>query len=310
MLYVYLTSFLLFLLFSIISCDDQFLKIPVTINDNGIPTISIDIGIPHQSFSFLLSSTLSGVLIISNKNTMGGYDETKSHSFKSLEPIKLSYIEANAEGRIAKDSLTINTPGHMILYSDYKFVLIDQVSEPFYFKGAIGFEYQTPKGDTLSLFKRLYNDNMLYRNVFYMEKTEKETNLILGAYPNYYVKKSKYPYCDLIKKEDGEPNTLWQCNLHLIYFDDFTMNIVNEPVTFSIGDKYNCVNNELYEIIKKRVFTDAMQNKICYEKENKRYNQIVCRSTFQFDDNLIISYIIDKMNIKYNIKNLFVEKDE
>lgn len=60
----------------------------------------------------------------------------------------------------------------------------------------------------------------------------------------------------------------------------------------------------------KRVFTDAMQNKICYEKENKRYNQIVCRSTFQFDDNLIISYIIDKMNIKYNIKNLFVEKDE
>ena len=86
-------SFVSYIFYSIISCDDQFLKIPVTINDNGIPTISIDIGIPHQSFSFLLSSTLSGVLIISNKNTMGGYDETKSHSFKSLEPIKLSYID-------------------------------------------------------------------------------------------------------------------------------------------------------------------------------------------------------------------------
>ena len=82
MLYVYLTSFLLF---SIISCDEQFLRIPVTINENGIPTISIELGIPHQSFSFLLSSTLSGVLIISNKNTIGGYDETQSHSFKSLE---------------------------------------------------------------------------------------------------------------------------------------------------------------------------------------------------------------------------------
>ena len=151
---------------------------------------------------------------------------------------------------------------------------------------------------------------MLYRNVFYMEKKEKETNLILGAYPNYYVKKSKYPYCDLIQKENGEPNTLWQCNLHLIYFDDFTMNIVNEYVTFSIGDNYNCVSNESYGIIKKRIFADAMQSKLCYEKKNKRYEQIVCRSTFQFENNMIISYIIDKMNIKYNINNLFIDKDE
>ena len=88
------------------------------------------------------------------------------------------------------------------------------------------------------------------------------------------------------------------------------MNIVNEYVTFSIGDNYNCVSNESYEIIKKRIFTDAMQSKLCYEKKNKRYEQIVCRSTFQFENNMIISYIIDKMNIKYNIKNLFVEKDE
>lgn len=304
-------SIFFILIFALTYChEDTNFEFIVKRNELGILSIPIKVGSSKQLFEAHISTTLSHVFFMSESVVRGGFDESKSTSFTSIQPASFPSIKAISKGRIVKDALTLENEGQVIMIKDFSFFEIDELKELFFYKAAIGFEYQPQKGEEhLSFMKRLYDEKLLYKNMFYLVKKQDKVKLYIGVPPPFYKRENKFKSCSLLKHKGGIPNPFWQCNLNIVYFDESSFFRFNNPITFSIGDNYNCVSFSLYNYVKNRFFTQGIQEKKCFEKSNGSFF-ITCGATFELNTEEVISYLIDGINIKIKIKDLFLEISE
>lgn len=153
--------------------EDTNFEFIVKRNELGILSIPIKIGSSKQLFEAHISTTFSHVFFMSESVVRGGFDESKSTSFTSIQPASFPSIKAISKGRLVKDALTLENEGQIVMIKDFSFFEIDELKELFFYKAAIGFEYQPQKGEEhLSFMKRLYDEKLLYKNMFYLEKNK------------------------------------------------------------------------------------------------------------------------------------------
>ena len=228
-------------------------------NQNGVPSLVLALGTPPQQFNFYISTILSKLYIIQkNKEVKNAYDSKSSSTFQcsNYETIRLPYFGSNIKGIEGKDTLTLFSN---LKINSFPFMLITEGHPGYYYNGTIGLPYQEKEDKDYSLLYQLSINGLIDYQVFYIKRTGDKLNFIIGEYPLLF--KQHYKECQLMKRtKDGELNKKWMCNLHSIFFDNYKMFYIDEPISFSIGGNIFCVSKEFYEYIVMNFFEKAIAN--------------------------------------------------
>ena len=310
---LYLTSFLLFLLFyipsSIQTNTDEAKEIVfnLDINEYGVPSIQLSLGTPPRKYKFFISTIISRLYIAESED---GYIPSLSSTFENDEGglIELPDLGRDVKGKKVRDTLSFNNNYQM---TKFPFVLLKKGDVNYYYKGSLGLEYQsvTDEDDDFSFINNLYRKNIINFFIFYIQhdKRDNTKKLIFGTAPiNSFITR-KFKTCKLRKRDKiGNLNISWQCFLNSVYFDDNSLYTVEQPISFSIGGNIMCVNKEIYDVVKKKYFSQAISSGTCWEKEESNRHFIKCQNEFSLNEDAYIALVFGKWNIKLNINSLFL----
>ena len=275
-------------------------------NQNGVPSLVLALGTPPQQFNFYISTILSKLYIIQkNKEVKNAYDSKSSSTFQcsNYETIRLPYFGFNIKGIEGKDTLTLFSN---LKINSFPFMLITEGHPGYYYNGTIGLPYQEKEDKDYSLLYQLSINGLIDYQVFYIKRTGDKLNFIIGEYPLLF--KQHYKECQLMKRtKDGELNKKWMCNLHSIFFDNYKMFYIDEPISFSIGGNIFCVSKEFYEYIVMNFFEKAIANNQCEERYERTDKSIYCENSFFLKQT--ISLILGKWTLKIKMDNFWIITD-
>ena len=275
-------------------------------NQNGVPSLVLALGTPPQQFNFYISTILSKLYIIQkNKEVKNAYDSKSSSTFQcsNYETIRLPYFGSNIKGIEEKDTLTLFSN---LKLNSFPFMLITEGYPGYYYNGTIGLPYQEKEDKDYSLLYQLSINGLIDYQVFYIKRTGDKLNFIIGEYPLLF--KQHYKECQLMKRtKDGELNKKWMCNLHSIFFDNYKMFYIDEPISFSIGGNIFCVSKEFYEYIVMNFFEKAIANNQCEERYERTDKSIYCENSFFLKQT--ISLILGKWTLKIKMDNFWIITD-
>ena len=280
---------------------------PLKINQYRMPAITMSIGTPPQSFEFLIT-TYSSKMYIPKHN---GFDcEASSTCEDSGKEIPLRFIGEKTKGRLVKDIVTVE----QVTVNKFNFVNIIDDDITYIYKGMIGFDYLCLNEDRdiqnpvrYSFLSEIYGRGYIEKQMFSVGKIEGAPKIILGGVPENDLSFRKFKKCKLIqRKSDGSYSNLWKCTLNSIYFDDYTMYPVNEPIAFGISSNFMSVTLDFFNFLKDKYFKKPIEEGVCRVNIDENSRALFCLNDFDTSYIGTISLVIGKINIKLSGEQLWI----
>ena len=309
-------TFILILVFSLsfsTSTDfnePTFFELPIQTTPSSLPVLSFSIGNPSQQLTLLLSTTLEGVFVFSNKIHPNGFNTDNSSSYKETSPLAISTSVGQAI--LSNEVLRIEHGHDLTMLYNYNFYLITNAKEyNTEYNGILGLgnPLNTDKHKSgYSLVEFLKETKSISYNLFYVyTNKQNEMTLHIGLLPPYYNINKRFYTC---KMNIEVPE--WQCRLHSVYLPYGNIVYqVNTYMTFAMELNVLCVDKEFFrEVVIKSLFRKELQNGTCKEMLSEQSDYISCDSEFEFDkyerDKHVIAFIMGKWNFKVDVFNKFI----
>jgi hypothetical protein len=289
--------------------EPTFFELPIYTTTTSQPVLTFTIGNPSQKLTLLLSTTLEGIYIFSNKIHPNGFNPDHSTSCRETSPMLVS--TSIGQAILSNDVLRIEHGHDLTMLYNYDFYLITNTKEHnTEYNGILGLgnTINTDKHKSSSLIEFLKETKSISYNMFYINISKhNEMTLHIGLLPPYYNMNKRFYIC----KINTEVNE-WQCHLHSVYlpYKNYLYK-VNKYITFAMELNVLCVDKEFFrEVVIKNFFRKELQDGTCKEMLTEQSDYISCDSEFEFDkyekDKHVIAFIIGKWNYKVDVFNKFI----
>lgn len=315
--------------------QNQIGQIPLKPPNEGLYTLSLNIGKPCQKFNVLLD-TVTSLIWVNNQNCKSCQSENKFIPSSSMyfeqtpEVIKINYISGEISGNICKDYIEFNDDSAS---EKFNFILINETNLNYKLDGIFGLskgvanirnlEYSTSYQIQRS---KIFEKNIFLldfpKNTFYIDEIPsylKEyyrfscKNTKMNKFDNYYwnciYENIKFNH-ELIQTNSSTYNyIIFNSGTNCLIFPRYYMALFNDIISNNkllkdskCSIKMDNDNNNIYELICDNNINDAINGK---NKEYKNiYNNKEFVSLYLNKDNKIffkLSELYDKDNMNFKI---------
>ena len=315
--------------------QNQISQIPLKPPNEGLYTLSLNIGKPCQKFNVLLD-TVTSLIWVNNQNCKSCQSENKFIPSSSMyfeqtpEVIKINYISGEISGNICKDYIEFNDDSAS---EKFNFILINETNLNYKLDGIFGLskgvanirnlEYSTSYQIQRS---KIFEKNIFLldfpKNAFYIDEIPsylKEYNRFsckntkMNKFDNYYwnciYENIKFNH-ELIQTNSSTYNyIIFNSGTNCLIFPRYYIALFNGIISNNIllkdskcSIKMDNDNNNIYELICDNNINDAINGK---NKEYKNiYNNKEFVSLYLNKDNKIffkLSELYDKDNMNFKI---------
>ena len=306
-------------------------NIPISSINEGLYTISLNIGTPPQIL-FLLLDTGSSLLWVNNMNCLGCKSKNKfisseSHSFQTNNKVlNINYLSGEISGIIGIDTIKLNSNNY--LFNNFSFLLINKTNINIELDGIFGLS----KGvrDTLNLefsvMYQIYQSQILKKHIFLLDFSK--NNFYIGELPSY-LEESNHFYCKTLK-DNFFNRYYWNCIFEKIKINNENIitsnNLTSNYIIFDSG-----INGLIFplnyilafeNLIYKNKLLKSCDCSIKNEDKEKNIYTIICvnsinnllngenKETTYNNEEFISIYISNDKKLSFKLSDLYHENDK
>ena len=285
------------------------IQLPFNVTTSHQILITLCIGFPQQCIPFKIATDISQTVIVGTniKPTIGLNTRTSKSLVLTDCQIDFDYHDYNYKGWLAFDLLTI--PNTNIKINNFYFYYVETSNKDFkeyQYAGILGIGKKY-KDNSLNFMNMLYQNNYINHQVFSLSYLTKSSGkLIIG---NKVASHQKPKILQLLQNDEPFYKTEMNSMIYINYNYNFIKILFeNKKVLFSPGANRIFAPKSFILFLEGEVF-----KKDRYLKSSCRFYEKYQGGTFICDDVIMNSFlgemkfIFGKVNLKVNMKDLFVE---
>lgn len=280
--------------------------IEVQLSNSNKLIITICLGLPLQCLNAKLSSSSNRLWVAGHLLAELGYNTRSSNTYVFNDQIQVDFTDNNyfLSGTTVKDQLRVGT----FCIEQYSFIVVNtSFSLMNEYQGSLGLSY-TSNHNKESILTQLFDSNLIEREMFYLQMTDKTKGVIdFGKYPpESKANKTKYKECSLIGT-----NIHWECEVYSIYYTNHLgeyslyRNKANTTIEFSIDANGIFVPVEFYNSFLPIYLKKQFEKCTCFRRQLDKILTIYCDKMLVLDDLGEVAFVIGKWSIKLTPNDLF-----
>lgn len=281
----------------------QNLQFPLIINDNSCYLIRVQIGSEEQGMKLKLTTTRSGLFLMSNLDLERDFRYRESISYKLIKEKNIN----NEPGIIITDTLKISKTD-ITINNYYMFLIEDKSVLSNYYEGFLGFGLvdNNSSNKLKDLASVLFEQNLIVFQKISMTHLSNDSGVLtIGDLPSEISEnKKKYKTCSIGNEKE------WKCLLKSIYFEDGTIFPIDSQLNIALGGNIFHVDKGFFDFFINKYFDNDITQGRCRVSMQGGFDTLCCQKEYNTNNLFNLSLVIGKWNIKLKIKDLFYDFDE